>query len=511
MTILERIANRLGLVSRRQFRAAIANFQTAAVNRLTAHWTQTTLSPDAQTRMDLSTLRARCRELRDNNDYGSKFLSMVKTNVCGEAGIHFQSRVKDADRVIAGELIPGKLDVFANKVIEDEWWKWGRRETCTVSGTMSWCDVQRVVIESVATDGEHIIRLARGVDNPYSFALRLYEAEMIDETMNEMRPNGNEVRMGVEINSLHKPVAYWMWTSNPSDTFYFRSAKYTRERVPAEEVIHLGVIRRACQTRFVPWMSTSGFRMNMVGKYEESEHIASRIAASKMGFFTTEGGQQEYTGDTDSDGNKITDVEPGNFEKLPNGWKVNTVDWQHPNTAYQSFMKTALRGIAAGLNVSYNSLANDMESVNFASGKLGLMEEREVWKALQRWFIESFHERVFAEWLKMALTTQAVPLPLVKFDKFNAPVFRGRRWTYVNPAQEVDADIRQINAGLTSVSRVLAERNIDRDELFDEIEDDRRAMDARGIRLIELEPKAAPAPNTNQLTEAESEEESDVK
>lgn len=492
MTLIERIAKRLGWMrqsSRAQ--APSNNFQMANVNRLTASWTTTSASADSQARASLATVRARSRELRDNNDYAAKFISMVKTNVLGEAGVHFKSGVKDPDLVKGNKLITGGPDVFANKSITDSFWKWGTRRYCTVTGDMSWCDVQKVVIEAVATDGEHIIRKVRTNDpnNPFGFTLRLYEATRLDDTYNVMvGENGNEIRMGVELNMDGRRVAYHLLRNDPAESYFFRQERTDRERVPAEDIIHLGIIRRAGQTRYNPWMITSGYRMNMVGKYEESEAVSARVASAKMGFITNTG-SSEYTGEKDTEGNKVMDAEPGAFEDLLPGQDIKVVDWQHPSTAYQAFIKTALRGVAAGLNVSYNSLANDMESVNFASGKLGLMEEREVWKSIQAWFIESFCEEVFSAWLYHCLSIGTIPLPFSKFEKFNTPIFRGRRWAYVNPSQDVDADIRQMNSGLTSISRLLAERNIDRDELFDEIQSDREALDSRGIDLLEFESK----------------------
>lgn len=491
MNLIQRIAGRLGFVTKDQLRSAMANFQTSAINRLTASWTATSLSADSQARMDLRTARARCRELRDNNDYAAKFISMVKTNVLGESGIHFRSKVKEADIVIGGDVRIGRPDVFANKTIEDAFWMWGRKQSCTVTGSMSWRDSQRVALEAAAVDGEGFIRKIKGnptPENPYGFWLKHIEADYLDEQKNEKTVSGNEIRMGVEIDKDHKVIAYHFLTQNPSESLYYRSSRLETYRVPASDIIHLGIIRRAEQTRYNPWMITTGYRMNMVGKYEEAEVTAARAGASKMGFIVQSGNGpvREYTGETDERGNKLMEAEPGAIEQLPYGQDIKTIDWQHPSSAYQVFMKTALRGVAAGLGVSYNSLANDMESVNFASGKLGLMEEREVWKSLQAWFIESFCEEVFSSWLEHALLVGAIPLPYRKFEKFNSPCFRGRRWQYVNPAQDVDADIRQLNAGLTSISRILAERNIDRDELFDEIADDKAAAESRDIEFPEL-------------------------
>lgn len=534
MTLIERLANRFGFVTAgrltereakiesvrgeitavktafekrlKRAEAPSPNFHMAAVNRLTASWTTTSASADSQARQGLTTSRARARQLRDDNDYGAKFISMVKTNVLGESGIHFKSGVKEPDKVQGNKLIPGLADVFANKSITDNWWKWGTKRYCTIGGSLSWCDVQRVVLEGVATDGESIIRkmVANQEDNPFGFTLKIYEASRLDVEHNEMMTaNGNQIRMGVEFDSDGRRVAYHLLTNDPSETYFFKQDKVFRERVPAKDIIHLGIVRRADQTRYLPWMITSGYRMNMVGKYEEAEVTAARVAASKMGFITSPvDNPSNYTGETDAQGNKIMDAEPGVLEQLRPGQQVTSLDWQHPSTAYRDFLKTALRGVASGLNVSYNSLANDMESVNFASGKLGLMEERAMWKAVQAWFIESFCEEVFSSWLMMSLTTGVIPLPISKFDKFNAPIFRGPRWGYVNPAQDVDSDIRQLNSGLTSHSRILAERNIDRDELFDEIASDKAAMEQRGIELPELISKLEVAQATAQQQDA---------
>jgi lambda family phage portal protein len=473
--------------------AAVANFQAAGINRLTQSWTQTTLSPDSQARSDLKIVRNRSRQLRDNNDYAQCFATMLKTNVLGEAGIHFRNKAKDPDMVKGGKVIPGNPDIFANKIIADKFYKWGLKQYCTVTGKLNWVDVQNIALETVAFDGEILVRkikTSRDV-NPFGFTLQLMESDYLDDDFDTVLPNGNEVRMGVELDQWKKTVAYHLRTENPNDTGFNRRTGNRRYRVAASEMIHLGKFTRAEQTRCMPWLATAAYRMNMLGKYEEAEVTAARAAACKMGFLIPkEDPNAQYEGEADSDGNKMMEAEPGSLEQLPSGMDLKSLDWNHPNSSYQVFMKTALRGIASGLGVSYNSLANDMEAVNFASGKLGLDFERRVWKRIQYWMIENFHEEVFSAWLESALTTQEIPLPIGRFEKFNAPEFRGPRWAYINPQQEVEADVKQLRNRTTSLSRILAERNIDRDELFDEIADDERAAKERGIVLSEPEQQA---------------------
>ena len=498
MSIIQRLANRVGLYSASQvetrMRTMFGNFQAALTNRLTQDWTTSTLSADSQSKMDLATLRSRCRDLRDNNDFASKFIGMIIGNVLGEGGIHFRSGVKSPDLVKGGELIPGTPDVYVNKTVEDAFYDWGR--DCTVHGGLTWCDVQRIVLGSTATDGEILVEKVVTDANPYGFALRLMESDYIDDQYNGEAENGNEVRMGVEMDDNHRKIAYFLWPSNPSDSFFFRRSLTLRTRVNADRLIHLGLPSRPEQTRYLPWMRTAAYRLQMLGEYEKAESIAKRIEASKVGFLkppTETGFPREFTGiEEPGTGNLFDDTEPGSFKQLPAGWEVEAVDWKRDSQQYEIFVKSSLRSVSAGLGVSYNDLASDMESVNFASGKIGIQAQRELFKALQYWFIEKFCEEVFGAWLKAALMSGGLGnLPPERFTKFNAPVFTGRRWDSIDPQKDVDAVIRKMNAGLTSLRRELAKENINRDELLNEIEEDKRAAELRGLVFPELQPKNA--------------------
>jgi len=498
--MIDGFLSKLGLMKRSQHEQTIDRFRSALVhnrrgvrsgdiNRLTNSWKTTTLSADAQAQNELKTDVARTRELTDSNNYANKFVWMCKSNVLGDCGIHFRNKAKDPDKVVAGKLVTGPLDIFANKRIEDAWWKWSKKENCSVNQGLTFFDIQGVVLESAINDGNIFIRKVRGYSNPFRFALQLIEFDHLDIEFNKRLDGGNKIRMGVETDQWGKRVAYHFLVDNPNDNWFGISPTLRRERVPASDVIHLFLPRRPNQTLGFPWMKTAAGHMHMAGAYEEAEVTASRIGASSMGFIQTKG-EVEYNGEKDAAGNFLMDMEPGKIEQLPEGLEFQPWNPSHPNSGYGDFMKTCLRGIAAGLGgVSYNTLANDMESVNFASGKLGLDEERQYWKVIQRWFIEHFCDEVYKVWLQMAIMSGEVPLPMAKFEKFYAPEWRGRRWDYINPQQEVAAIAQRLDRGLTSISRELAKIGEDRDELFQEIADDKAAAEALGLTFDDASSK----------------------
>jgi lambda family phage portal protein len=460
-------------------------YAAAAMNRLTADWTTTNLSSDAEIRIDLKPLRARSRNLAINTDHGRKFIYMVASNVIGWKGIGLSMRAKDTN---------DKPDTIANKVIEAAFSRWAKRGTCDVTGELSLIDVERLVMTNVARDGEVLIRKVRGYDNPFAFALQLIEADHLDDTLNQSLPNGNEIRMGVERNSWGRPVAYHLLTQHPGE--YMMKASGNRyERIPASDIIHAYIKERITQSRGVPWMHASMTRMRNLAGYEEAEIIGARVSASKMGIIQSQAGN-EYGGDgEDEKGNVIEDVAPGKFTQLPKGWEFKDFDPKHPAGNFDPFMKSVLRSIAAGLLVSYEGLTGDLESVNYSSIRAGLLVERDMWRLFQRWFIDAVLADVFESWLKMALFTQQVPLPLSKFDKFNAPIWRPRGWAWVDPTKDIAAVRDGIALGIDSRTNALLEEGESLEETFDEIAAEEAMAKQKNINITPSEMKpAAPLP-----------------
>lgn len=442
-------------------------------SRLTADWWAGHTSADVEIQRFLPQVRNRARDLERNNDYVRHFLGMVVKHVVGPKGIRLQSRVRDPN---------GDLDRDANDRIEEAWAKWGRKGTCTMDGQVSWKGVQRLAARATARDGEIIIQVVRGrkAGNPFNFALHVMEADHLDVELNRDLGNGRQIRMGVELNEWGRPMAYHLLTSHPGDDRYlYRGRRYMR--VEAQDIIMPFVRERAQQTRGMSWLASAIMRLKMLGAYEEAELIAARIGASKMGFFTSEDGDSYEGDDEDEGGNLISEVEPGVFEQLPAGTSLQTFDPQHPNSQFGIFIKALLRGIAAGMEVSYNTLANDLEGVNYSSIRHGTLEERDQWRVLQEWAIEDVCTPVFSAWLEMALLGEALRLPFAKFDKFNAPAWQPRGWQWVDPAKEVRANQEAVAAGFKSRDDVAAETGKDVEETFASLAEEEKLAQEYGL------------------------------
>lgn len=474
MNIWTRIKSAFGLNQRA--------YAAARVGRLTNDWTTAVTSANKEIKGDLKTLRARARQLERDNDYVRRYLKALENNVLGSAGIRLQAKSKDGN---------GTFDSLANNKIEDAWERWGKSQFCTVNQRQTWMDVQRVVLRSVARDGSVLIRKVRGFDNEFRFALQILESDLLDTDYNGKLQSGNVVRMGIELDAYERPVAYHILNGHEGDDFGItRPTK--RERVPADEIIMPFFAERPHQVIGVPWLASAMYRLNMLAGYEEAEVTAARVAACKMGFYIKSESGQGYQGEQDASGDLLNNAEAGSFEELPVGTDFRSFDPQHPNGQYGNFIKGCLRGISAGLGISYNSLANDLEGVNYSSIRAGLLEEREEWKAIQNWFINSVMQPVFEEWLTYALLSGGLNLPASKYAKFSTIEWKPRRWQWVDPLKDTQANVMAVANGFKSRRGIISEAGGDIEDVLDEIAADEQLAAEKGVDLARSEPEDAP-------------------
>lgn len=457
-----------------------SDYAAGRIDRLTSSWNGIMASADTAIRPTLARIRARSRQLAVDNDYARRFFKMCRSNVVGSEGVRLQ--VRAIEREDSTGII---YDDAANKIIEQAWVEWGKIKNCTMDGRLSLIDLKQLIVETVAKDGEIFIRKIKGkaAGNAFGFALQAIEADHVDENYNDNLANGNKIRMGIELNGWNRPVAYHVLNRHPGDSYAINPGRTQTQRIPAEEILHLFCPERVSQSRGVPWLVSAMRRLRMLGTYEENELVAAGVSAAKMGFFTSEDGEGYSGTDQDADGNLITEAEAGIFEQLPAGVDFKMFDPQHPTTSFGSFVKAMLRGGASGAGVSYNSLANDLEGVNFSSIRQGALEERDLWRLLQTWLIEHFCDEVFSEWLVMGLTTQKIPLPLARFEKFNKPVWRPRGWRWVDPLKEFNAYIAAVGAGFMSAQDVASEQGMDIEEVYAQLAQEQRLRDKYGITL----------------------------
>jgi len=449
--------------------ASKRSYAAARSDRITADWPAAFSSANSEIYQSAPTVRARNRQLERDNDYFRRMLRLVENNVVGHKGIRLQNKARD---FIGKDPKTGapiwRTDTSANSLIEQAWAKWNKPENCTVMGNLSGVDLQRMIVRRFATDGGLLLRLHRNFTNPFGFAVEPFEIDRLDFNYNTTL-NGNEVMFGVELNKYRAVVAFHVLTRHPGDYWvgnYQRGEQNYRTRVLVKDMLLVhGGHERAEQVFPMPIWTSLSLRLWQLERYEESVQIASRIAACKGVYIkqTAEDGKP-YDGPTNA-GQPIEDVEPGMQTRLGVGEEPVLFDPKFPMNETEGYLKSQIRGAASGSNLSSHAVGNDLSDVNYSSIRAGRLEDQEEYKTLQSRLEDYYMTPIFEVWLEHAILSQQVPLPIIKYDKFNAPAWRPRRWDWVDPEKDVNAKIKSIAARLETREDVIEEAGGDMEEV----------------------------------------------
>jgi len=297
--------------------------------------------------------------------------------------------------------------------------------------------------------------------------------------------------MGVEINSARRPVALHIFEGHPADG---QRSSRRRVRIPAEDLIHGFKSTQADQVRGIPWMAPGMLSLHHLGGFGLAALLAAEHGANHYGFFKTPDGQAPAIGGMDENQQNIMTTQPGVYDTLPPGVDFQAHESKYPNEVFGPFVKTTLQRIASGWGVAYHGLANDLESVSFSSIRSGTLEERDRWSAEQEWFTAVFLERIYPQWMRMALLSGAIvldngsALPAGKYFKFISHQWQPRRWDWVDPKNDMEAKILAVKAGLLSPQNISAAMGEDFEDVIVAIDAAQKLAAKYGVRLTAYDP-----------------------
>jgi len=478
------------------------SYAGAGSGRLLSNFIGNSTSADKEIRPALRKLRDRCRQLARNEPIASKALQIYRTQVVGDKGLHLQVRARN---IPTKGQIKGDLDIVGNDIMERLWKEWIEKGVCEITHRHSWRDAQELVIEGLVRDGEVLVKHIKNADNKFGYSLQFLEPDYLDEEYNTVLSNGNRVVMGVELNKINRPVAYYLFDGvHPYDEVGKTSG---RTRIPATDILHIYRPERSQQTRGVPLFSSVLDKVHQLNGYSEAELVSARLGASRSLYLKTQDGVG-YSGDDFEDGiAPIMDAgEPGSIAQLPAGVDIVSPSMDHPNAQFGEFYKSILRSIATGLGLDYVTLSSNLESVSYSSIRSGTIESRDNYRMYQRFLIEHFALPVFKEWLNIGITKGAIPFPMERFSKFaNSAIFRPRGYQWVDPQKEVNSAVQALQNGLLSFSDVSQQINgRDVEETFSTLQADLEMADRYNLK-INLEPLGAKLPAQPEVNNDETE------
>lgn len=427
----------------------------------------------------------RAYDLSKNNPYVKAYLVRSRANIIGDEGIKLQVRTRLPDN---------ELDDFANILIERKFKEWGKKQNCTMSGRLSFVRLQWLLLDQLLLTGEFLIQIVRNVpldENPFGISLQPLDPKDIDLTYNEDLGNGRIVLLGIEIDEWRRIKGIHLkQRSLTSELTQSAGYNYDRIFIPAEDLIFDMIMDHPKQVRGMTPLSASMVTLKGIDRWDNAALVNATATAKKMGFLIRKKQEgQPYVGssrkskdgteEVDDDGGKYMDFEDGIVEELPYGYEFELMDPKYPHEQHGPYNKINLRKMAASFGQNYNSFASDYEGVTFSSLRQGVIDERDVWKVLQKLITESFGLPLYDEWLHWSLMAGALaPLSFANRERYTEHIWYPKRWDWVRPLEDVKAKKEAVKAGFISPVKVVNELGSDIEDIFKDLK-----------RLKELEEK----------------------
>lgn len=441
-------------------------------------WSTTPLTVDEIIDRNQRQLVAQSRQVAASNDYMKGFIRLCDKNIVGHKGFTLQAQARDSG---------GALDSAANEALEHWWKNWCKAKNCDVRGRRSFREMCKGAVKAAAKDGEFMFREILGrAAGPAGYALQPLDPQRCPVDYNVDRlANGRFIRQGIEFTREGRATHYYFMRGDMGQSAYTFNGR-NLDRVPADEIIHGFVEDIVNQRRGIPWASTALWRLEMLGGFESAALNNARSGASLGGFIEWDKDAGPEIDDELEDEELYIEPEEGVFQELPPGATAKPNTAHYPAGELAPFLKAMLRGAGTGMGVAYVSFANDLEGVNFSSIRQGVLDEREHWMDLQEWLIETLIDRCYQNALRRALLKGQVAFGGIRlrpemFDKYTAVHWQGRRWAWVDPLKDVNAEVISKNNMLTAPSEIIRRRGEDPDTTWRNFASDIASMKAAGI------------------------------
>ena len=359
-------------------------------------------------------------------------------------------------------------------------------QVCDADGRLDYYGIQAGAYRAMEQDGEVLIRLRarRPSDGlPVPLQLQLLEIDWLDSTRTGS-VNGNQVVNGIEYDALGAVAAYWLWEQPPGDRVALRGSSSQSRRIPAANIIHLFAPDRPGQGRGFTRLAPVIARVRDLQLYEDAElarkNLETRLSVLASGDISSIANPAAYGESTDNAARArqtgdMGELASGVITELPPGVNVTVVE---PKAApgHVDYVKHQLHIIATGIGVSYEMLTGDMNEVNFSSARVRLLDFRRTVQQMQ-WLvvIPKMLDRIHRAFVDAASLDGSIGRPDYAVN-YSPP-----KWDYVNPQQDVAADLAEIGAGLSSLSEKLRQRGYNPAEVFAELKSDFDTLESMGI------------------------------
>lgn len=426
-------------------------------------------SANADHLADARMLRYRARALVQNVPYITRGLSGLVSHTIG-TGLEPETESEELDRL---------------------WEAWVPQ--ADADGIFDLYGMQAAAYRAMEQDGEVLLRRRTrrpGDGLKVPLQVQLLEIDWLDSDRQAALPGGGQVVNGIQYSPIGRVEGYYLFDQHPGDQH--RAGRGSSRFIPASEIIHLMNPQRPGQGRGITRLASIIARTRDLMLYEDAElqrkNLETRMSVLVSGAEAAELANPvdmpRGMGVGDGVGAPLPDsaatgdlgaLASGSILQLPPGMNVTTVQ---PTAApgYVETLKWNLHLIAAGMGVPYELMTGDMKEVNFSSARIRWLDFRRDVEQMQ-WLVlvPKLCAPLWNWFLEAVELAGLMPRNAPRTVDWSTP-----RWDYVNPVQDVTAELAQMAGGLLSGSESLRRRGYKPAKVYAQMGKDYEAIIASG-------------------------------
>lgn len=409
--------------------------------------------------------------------------------------------------------------------IETKWALWSKSPVeCDASQRHNVHQLATASFKSWLLTGESAVLMdwRKGNGALTSTKVKLIDPRQIDQSITRVTPDGC-ILQGVAFDKFGRLVGYWIrpfvlgnFSMAPQPVFVAARTSWGRARaVHIFDLLVPGQVRGLSpliaalspshsKATLREFTLASAFIQSMTATTIESD-MPTRQA---LGQFQVNDGLQGYTDGGASPeawlaargafyGEAKVQLQPGVISHLAQGDKLKLHRSETPNATYDAFDKSLSREAAKAAGSSAEDLSGDYSKTSFSASRLAQELPARINDRRRMAIVRPFYQTVFSCWLEEQMETGAIKLPdgAPEFweakDAYSNAVWRGKGKPTSDPLKTAQADVLELESGLTTLEAKLGERGLDFEEVIAQRKSEREALEAAGLPYLMPKTQAA--------------------
>ena len=402
--------------------------------------------------------------------------------------------------------------------IETAWAAWaGNPVECDASGRHNLHQLATANFKSFLLTGEAVFLLdwKRGAGAATGTKVNLLDSRQLDQSITRIAEgnNGGSIMQGVQFDKNGRLEGYWIrpfvlgnFNTAPQPIFVKARTSWGRPRVGhLFDIIAPGQIRGISplaaaltsahsKKTLQEFALASALVQSMVATTVESDlprdaALKSLATDDPLGMQTPPGVSPEAWAKACAEYYESVKInlQPGVVTHMMKGDKLVMHRAQAPNSTYDAFDKSLSREAAKAAGSSAEDVSGDYSQTSFSASRLAQELPWRINKRRRAAIVEPFYRAAFVAWLEEACETGKIRLPKgapafwEASDAYSNAVWRGEGKPVADPLKAAQADILEIENGLSTLEAKLGERGYDFEEIAAQRKAEKDQLTAAGL------------------------------